>query len=311
MLDLKTLSKEKFQLARKYILEHARPLDQALFTFHFEQGAQDKVIEELLPFQNQDGGFGNAIEPDFRLPTSSPMATTIGLQYLKDIQASANEPIVKDAISYLIDSFNLDKQRWKAVPKEINDFPHAPWWNFNSEEDRCGVEETWANPSAEIVSYLNQYHLLVDRKFLEHVNNLAVDQLKLLPEKIEMHDFLCYLRLLESVEGENFEIILQKLRGSARLTVTLQPEEWSGYGARPLQIVTSPSSPFYDSLMSELELNLDYEIESMTEVGSWKPNWSWFGQYDDEWKQAESDWTGYLTVQKLLTLKKFNRIEGL
>ena len=35
-------------------------------------------------FQNDDGGFGRALEPDFRLPASSAIATAVGFQYLRE-----------------------------------------------------------------------------------------------------------------------------------------------------------------------------------------------------------------------------------
>ncbi|MET3698230.1 hypothetical protein SAMN05877753_10885 [Bacillus oleivorans] len=303
------LSREKFQSARNFIMEHARPIDQALFSFFFEEGDKNKVLEALKKFQNEDGGFGNAIEPDFRLTISSPMATTIGLQVIKAVGISYEEKAVQAAIQYLIRSFDHEKQRWHAVPKEINQVPHAPWWEYNIEEDRCGVEGTWANPSAEIAGYLHQHHHFVPKEFLDHVTDVAFQEAVKLPEKIDMHDFLCYQRLLDALPEHQKGKIKAILQKSVRLTVSPDPKDWGGYAATPLHIVISPSSAFYKELQEEVEVNLDFEIKTINEDGSWKPNWSWFGQYEEEWKQAEREWAGHLTVMKLKTLKEFNRIE--
>jgi hypothetical protein len=57
-------------------------------------------------------------------------------------------------------------------------------------------------------------------------------------------------------------------------------------------------------------VNLDYEISSQNKDGSWTPTWTWGGAYPDDWKMAQREWSGIITLDKLLLLKKFGRIEG-
>jgi len=61
---------------------HARSLDRALFEHQFEGAPARNVWDALAAYRNMDGGFGRALEPDFRLPGSSPLATTIAFEYL-------------------------------------------------------------------------------------------------------------------------------------------------------------------------------------------------------------------------------------
>jgi len=56
--------------------------------------------------------------------------------------------------------------------------------------------------------------------------------------------------------------------------------------------------------------NPDYEISSQNEDGSWTPTWSWGDAYPDTWEKARLEWSGVITLEKLLILKRFNRIEG-
>ncbi|MGY5853921.1 MAG: hypothetical protein RTU92_10170 [Candidatus Thorarchaeota archaeon] len=72
------LSKEAFQRAQDFVHNHARTLDSTLMDYHLGHGSKEAVEDELAKYQNTDGGFGNAIEPDFRLRASSPMATSVG-----------------------------------------------------------------------------------------------------------------------------------------------------------------------------------------------------------------------------------------
>ena len=44
-------------LAIKWIKEHARALEQALYRYHFESGSKEDVANALKVYQNKDGGF--------------------------------------------------------------------------------------------------------------------------------------------------------------------------------------------------------------------------------------------------------------
>jgi arginine/ornithine N-succinyltransferase beta subunit len=65
---VKLLNREAFGRASQYLLTQARPLERALFEHRFEGANMDKVIAELAGFQNEDGGFGQALEADLRTP---------------------------------------------------------------------------------------------------------------------------------------------------------------------------------------------------------------------------------------------------
>ncbi len=64
-------------------------------------------------------------------------------------------------------------------------------------------------------------------------------------------------------------------------------------------------------LEEDVAANLDYEISSQNEDGSWTPAWSWGEAYPDDWEKARLEWAGVITLEKLLILKNFNRIEGI
>ena len=84
---MKRLTRAAFQSAKNFIMDQGRTLDQRRFEFHFEAGSADAVLAELASYQNEDGGFGNSLEPDIRTSTSSAIATTVGFQVLREIRA--------------------------------------------------------------------------------------------------------------------------------------------------------------------------------------------------------------------------------
>src|SRR5215469_13791066 len=72
---------------QSYLQEHARKLDLALYEYFFGGASPQLVLNELATYQNADGGFGKALEPDLRLPDSSALATVVAFQYVSLINA--------------------------------------------------------------------------------------------------------------------------------------------------------------------------------------------------------------------------------
>lgn len=95
---MKRLSRDAKARAKALIERHARPLEQRIYVYEFVQGPKDAIFEALKAFQNPDGGFGNALEPDLRLPDSSVLATTVGMQVLREFEAPADHPLVRGAL---------------------------------------------------------------------------------------------------------------------------------------------------------------------------------------------------------------------
>ena len=78
---------------------------------------------------------------------------------------------------------------------------------------------------------------------------------------------------------------------------------------KPLDVVTSPESPFAAMFDEEIALNLDFEIRNQREDGCWTPTWSWGDDFPETWETAEREWKGIITVGNLRLLRAFNRLE--
>src|SRR5688572_15391098 len=122
------LSPENFQKAVNFIKQHGRPLEQAMVAHMFEDAHLDVVLDALAKYQNPDGGFGHALEPDVRTPDSSVIATTVALQNLRDLLVPEQHPLWRGAIRYLGATYDADKHLWWSVPADVSKAPHAPWW---------------------------------------------------------------------------------------------------------------------------------------------------------------------------------------
>ena len=74
-----------FLKAREFMYRNARPLDLARFQHHFENGSKETVINVLSYYQNEDGGFGHAVEADCWNPNSIPLHSNTASEIIREI----------------------------------------------------------------------------------------------------------------------------------------------------------------------------------------------------------------------------------
>ena len=308
----KVLSRERYAQAREYLLTSARPLEAVTFRYLFEEGDAEPVYAELAKFQNPDGGFGNALEPDLRSPASSPLATTAALQRLRMLHAPAEHPLVDGALRYLVAVYDAAYQSWPLVPPESEGAPHAPWWNQEGLAGRFG--DFAVNPRAEVLGYLHEFAAEKDAEAVtlrDTLTPLVFQDLLQRTEPLSGDAFLCCQRLVDSPGlPSNMAVDLQRwLLKMADPAVATDPASWSGYVLLPLQVAPNRTAPMGIPLAHVLGENLDFVIDSQAADGSWAPTWSWFGAYPEHWPQAEHEWRGVLTLERLEWLHVYDRIE--
>ncbi|MCF7890079.1 hypothetical protein K9M78_02560 [Candidatus Bipolaricaulota bacterium] len=308
-MGTKTLPEESFDAASDFVLHSARALERNTYNYFFNGDKPAKSLKELKNYQNPDGGFGHGLEPDLRLPYSSPISTTVAFRHVERLGGNSEvaEDLIQSGISYLKNSFQREDGRWFAVPPEINDFPHAPWWHYDESSGKTPEDEFWGNPTAEILAYglrFNGFSGDIDtssllKKAIRNINE---------KEKFDSeHEIYCYLKLYETLPRAESKKIKDQLTNAVNRLVCTDPSEWSNYVPQPLEFVTGPESYRFGISDSILEENLDFLIESINEDGVIKPRWEW-GQFESEWERAELEWTGILTLKALILLDKFDRI---
>ena len=143
-----------YKKARTFIYRNARPLDLARFQFHFEGGNAEAVLMALAAYQNEDGGFGHALEPDYWNPHSSPIQTWAATEILLEVgQEDASHPIVQGILRYLGSGTDFDGKLWANEVPSNNDYPHAPWWHFG----KPVTNEYDYNPTAALAGFILRF----------------------------------------------------------------------------------------------------------------------------------------------------------
>lgn len=85
--------------AERFVLANARLLDRHRLAFHLHGAPAAPVLDALRAYRNPDGGFGHALEPDFRGPESEPASTAHALDVLAGVGA-LDDPMVAGAAAW-------------------------------------------------------------------------------------------------------------------------------------------------------------------------------------------------------------------
>lgn len=312
---MKQLNREAFERARHFLRTEARSLDGALFAYRFEGASAETVLEELSSYRNDDGGFGHALEPDLRTPTSSALTTGDGLKILAELGCRAGHPFVAGAVRYLLATFDEDRDVWRVAPHDANDYPHAPWWHDEDGSLARVFDGFLVIPRAQIVGLLHHFSAQVPAGWLAELTERTVADIETIePFGSGGGDDLRYaLHLTETPAlPQRWRVRLaRRLRAVVPQVVSRDPEEWSSYTITPLKVVSSPDSLVLDLIEDAVHRHLDYQIDHQSPEGTWDPVWTWGDAYPDAWETAKREWRGALTLRTLTVLRSFDRIEGL
>ncbi len=68
------------EAAERFLAQQARVADRRVYERLFHGGTAQPVRDAVLAYQNEDGGFGHAPEPDCRASASQPAAAEMALR---------------------------------------------------------------------------------------------------------------------------------------------------------------------------------------------------------------------------------------
>jgi hypothetical protein len=112
--------------AETFIWSTARLVDRHRYAMLFAHGPAEPVGAALSGYQNPDGGFGHALEPDLRAPGSQPGATLYALEMLHEAGLLDGEMATR-ARTWIAEIALPDGNVPSALPG-LEGYPHAPWW---------------------------------------------------------------------------------------------------------------------------------------------------------------------------------------
>lgn len=299
------------QKAIDYVYRHARPVDAAELAFHLGQGSCDVVLNLLSAYQNPDGGFGHAIEPDVRCATSTVLATTVAMQRMVRVQVNPYHPMVLSAIRYLVDQYELTTKNWPLVNEAARAGVCAPWWK----KFEPGKPSTWSevNPRAEILSYFLRFDQarhggLNHQAMYDEARRVLLSRLAK-EDALEMHEVQSVARLLRSpgIDGTIERTCREALERDLPRMLPKSVEQCRGYVLKPLTIARRPNSVLSGLVESAVNIQHEFEVTSQRADGSWDVPWNWSEVDAGEWAKAEVEWRGMLTMLTASSLSAYAR----
>lgn len=282
--------------AQEFTWLHARLLERNLFAYHFANGSKEPVLAALRAYQNEDGGFGNALEPDKRCPDSQPQDVEIALHTLDAIDA-IDDSMVTHACDYLA-TITTSKGGVPFALPSVNDYPHAPWWTVDANPPAS------LNPTAALVGLLLKRG--VRHPWIKTASEFCWREIEVL-DSTEFHILMPVITFLEHApDRERAERELQRI--AIRLAqpgiIELDPHA-QGYVQKPLDWAPSPHS-FCRHLFTNdiIEKHLAALAERQGDDGGWPIAW------DPISSTVESEWRGRVTINALRTLKAYEGVSS-
>ncbi len=176
--------------AERFVLSNARLLDRHRMAVLLHSAPVEPVLDALRAYRNSDGGFGHALEPDIRAPTSEPSSTLHALMVLAGIGA-LDDPMVGAAAAWLATISEPDG----GVPFSLSAsaaYPRAPFlgppspggsfftlalagmlWEAGSDEPWLKRATSWSWASLEKPGDLHAYGVKCALDFLDRVPDEA------------------------------------------------------------------------------------------------------------------------------------------
>jgi hypothetical protein len=279
--------------AATFIWTNARLLDRHRFAHLFLGHDPEPVVRTLRAYQNADGGFGHAIEPDLRGPVSQPIGVFTALEILDQVGAT-DDPMIEPAADFLAGIARPDGGVPFALPTAA-DYPRAAWWQ---PADETSLTQTAAN--ASVLYALGSTHEWVHRGS-EYVWR-RIDALDFLDSP---YDTRFAIAFLDAVPDEGRAAAALDRLGPALTEsglVTTDPDA-PGEVHQPLDFSPRPGSRSRRLFDADLvERHLDALAARQQDDGGWDVNFP-------GWSPAGSiEWRGVATLFALRVLRAHGRL---
>ena len=293
--------------ARNFVYRNARPLELARWKYLFEGGSREEVLTALASYQNGDGGFGHALEPDCWNPDSSPIQTWAAAEILREIGFEEKDhPIIQGILQYLSSGKGFDGHTWANTIATNNDAPHAPWWEYAPDAERS------YNPTASLITFILKY-AEPESKFFALACSLAEEAYHYFKAHFPMEsvgNVSCFVRLYEYLKESETDTLIDLIEFKALLqrqiqyVMTCDTARWTAeYVCKPSFFISSKSSDFYEENRELCKYECEFIENTQEPDGTWAITWSW-ADYAEEWNISKNWWKSDWIIKYLHYLRE-------
>lgn len=290
---------------------NAREIDIARWKYHFESGDKKDVINALMLYQNDDGGFGNALDADNWNINSLPYATLYAINILREIEFfDLKHPIYKGICKYLDRESNFP-EGWAFTVKSNQDCPHASYYNYNEEYNKTESIGIFLGLGSFIIEYYRDsinYQKIVDT-IGNYIDVMFSDNLG----DMGPAGYILLVNAMKkaNIPGYNYDKLENRLKELVNSSIQRNPEQWEYYGYRPSDYIKSSDSIFYLDNKEIINVELDFLVKTLPVNDVWSISWSWFENneiYPKESSISEVWCKANKAIERSMFLKNFGRI---
>lgn len=274
-----------------FIWETARHLERAIFAYRFDSAPATRILQILQSYQNDDGGFGHALEPDLRAPDSQPLFVEFALHTLYECNLR-DVPLATKVCDFLAKHADLH-QGIPTIFPSARQFPRAPHWH---------------NPAAEAPSFDRLTGLVglvhwqgVQHPWLEAAVAACLANVET-AHYTDAHTILTAFCLIESLpQTAKVDALFQKLAQELSTANFFWAETpVTGYGLTPLHFAPTPHA-YCRRLFTDAQIESHLqELAAQQEAdGGWPIAW------EPPSLMARCEWRAHRTVNALSTLRSY------
>lgn len=297
-----------YQIARNFVYRNARPLDIARWKFLFENGSQEDVLKALAEYQNEDGGFAHALEPDSWNPNSSPIQTWVATEIISEIKLkNKNHPIIQGILRYLGSGDNFDGHTWFNTITSNNDYPHAAWWDYQP------TQSVPYNPTASLIGFLLTFTEVSDplyslacrlakEAYFYFKQVFPTDSMSTATCFVNLYEYLKEAAIQDLIDMQEFCSLLQQ---QITYMIEYDTEKWkTEYICKPSQFIKTKSSEFYMMNKDICEFECEFISNNQNSDGTWNINWTW-DRYPEEWHISKNWWKSDWIIKNIKFYQEF------
>jgi len=277
--------------AEDFLWRNARLLERQRFAYHFLGGPKTAVLTALGAYQNADGGFGNALEPDKRYPGSNAIDIMTAFYILDEVDA-VDDGMVSRACDYLLQISSPEGGLPFAIP-QMRAYPHTPWWGTDNPHPPAEI-----NPTGDIAGVLLKHQ--VNHPWLEKAVPFCWQEQD--PNRDSFEFIMPAVQFLTFVpQQDKAQVYLEQIRQTIlNKKLVAYDRSLGGYIKFPLDWAPTPAHPLR-GLFTDAEIKADLQaiIDTQQEDGGWPINWQTVS------KAVELEWRGIVTLNRLLTLQAY------
>jgi hypothetical protein len=272
--------------AESFLHANARVLERRRYEHLFHDGPAEPVLAALRSFRNDDGGFGHALEPDMRAPSSQPVGVQTTMEILHEVGAH-DDPMIRPAADWLLTITRADG----GIPFVLEtDAAHAPWWQYS---DASSVTQTAANAAA-------LHNLGVTHPWLDGADEFLFARIAQIDASRAAQDIGLGYDLLFSVHFLDAHPDAARARAALEALGPIPVAEHGSELPSALDLSPAPGARSRDHF--EVNRDLDALEQAQQDDGGWTVSWP-------DWNPAASiEWRGVATLHALTTLRANGRL---